>query len=151
MKEQGRNFVIIAWLLFLLCLILPAIYSASGRIILGYEAAILAQTRLGSLFDVNIFSNTRTAYSAVANMSILFLPFVLLIKKQMILKTLTYVFIFYFIVTISFQYEEIINEGIALGIGYYIWVFSFMLAAYGLYKMSKIPNNRILPDILDVA
>ena len=142
MKEQGNVFIIIGWLLFIACLFLPAMYSTTGKVTLGYNAAIMAQTSLGSLFDINVFSNTRTAYSAVANMSIIFIPLVLFIKKHIILKTLMYMFIFYFITTASFLYEEITHEGSIFGIGYYVWLCSFIMVAFGLYQSSKNLTRR---------
>lgn len=136
---SSKTFVVAGWLLFMLCLVLPATTEEEG-VVFGYQ---YAQAAIENIFDdyegwpfvsLSGLSNIVAALGLIAVVG----------RSSSFLISLSLLF-FVFGVNNSWYYIGGMED---LSVGYFVWVASFFFTSGGLLCLSlkRRPNKSAQPD-----
>ena len=138
MQRIGSILVVIAWLVFLASLALPAVQFHDSEPLVGWYAGWMAIRLIPGFY--RDWSSLLVAMTGVGNVIIVLMPLALFISSGRVHKLLASFFFVVFLIASAFYFD---STGYAAG--YYLWVASFLCASIGFGILSGVsPHNKRL-------
>jgi len=141
MRRVGSILVVVAWLAFLVCLVLPAVQPDTAEPYLGWLVGLAAIARIPEFYCG--WTGLSVALAGVGNILIALSPVALYYPGKRLYTILAALFTGEFLVALSFYFGSF-----AQATGYYLWVVSFLVASvgFGLLSRSAPYNNHVQGD-----
>jgi hypothetical protein len=135
MKQTGSKLVVVAWLAFLVSLMLPAVQLNTSEPYRGWLVGLGAIARMPDFYIS--WTGLSVALAGVGNILIALSPVALFFPGKRLYKVLVWFFIAEFFNALSFFFGSF-----AQATGYYLWVVSFLVVSVGFGMLSRYAPDK---------
>jgi len=141
MRQVGSILVVVAWLAFLACLVLPAVQFDTAKPYMGWMVGLAAIARVPDFYTG--WTGLSVAVAGIGNILIALSPVALFYSGKRLYKVIAWLFMGEFLIALSFFFGSF-----AQAAGYYLWAASFLVASvgFGLLSRSAPYSNRLQTD-----